>query len=176
MTIANSGSAQENLGSVPDSQASIDSILWATGWGLLGAGVVSLVTTFIPLELGNIDWEFGTFGEFAATTSLPLMGIGLVAAMALRRGTRWSVVLCAVCLVVLSLASALSLFILMTDLPLIWNATAPAGGLQITAQAFSVRIAFIKAVGISVLLVTGVTLSAGYQVRNLLLRERSRHV
>ena len=140
----------------------------------MGAGLVASGMTFFPLQLGNLDWEFGTFGEFGATSSLPLMGTAMVAAAALRRDARWAVLVSTVLLVIFSLVSALAVFILLTDLPIVWNATAPSGN-SISSQNVSVRIAFVKSVGISLLSVLALTLAAGYQVRNLLSRERSRH-
>ena len=70
------------------------------GWLLLGvagvafflAGAADIVLAWVPLRLGNAEWEFGTVSRSLDSLPLPLLGIALVLAAGVARGKRgWSV-------------------------------------------------------------------------------------
>ena len=69
------------------------------GWFLLGvaglafflAGLADIGLAWLPLRVGNAEWEFGTVSRSLDSLPLPLLGISLVLAAGVARGKRfWS--------------------------------------------------------------------------------------
>ena len=69
------------------------------GWFLLGvagaafflSGAADILLAWIPLHLGNAEWEFGTVSRSLDSLPLPLLGDSLVLAAGVARGNRaWS--------------------------------------------------------------------------------------
>jgi hypothetical protein len=102
--------------------AVLDAWRWI-GWLGLALTVVAvgdLLLTWIPLQVGSPEWEFGTIA--ASFSGLPLVTIGLAALLgsALARGIRWQLTGLAVVLIALALAvvGALIVFVLVVPVAL----------------------------------------------------------
>jgi hypothetical protein len=90
---------------------------------LLIAGLAAELVALVPIQPGNVDWEFGTLGEMAAVG--PLLLIGAAASLFVATQARRRLVV--VTLASLSLAVALVLIggvvVLALDVPLVLRAT-----------------------------------------------------
>src|SRR5687767_13435790 len=100
----------------------IDAWRWI-GWfglALTTAGLADLALTWIPVQLGTPEWEFGTIAS--SFSGLPLVTIGFAALLgsALARGMRWQMTGLGVLLLALAIAliAALALFILVIPVAL----------------------------------------------------------
>jgi len=61
---------------------------WA-GWVFLLAGLVDIGLAWVPLHLGNPEWEFGTITQSLQALPLPFMGCALIMAAGIARGRIW---------------------------------------------------------------------------------------
>ena len=99
--------------------------VWAGSvFTLLGAAEMALI--WLPPNVGNVDWEFGTVSSFF--DSLPLLGLGLgfLVAGGLARGSPWLVRSTAVAFVLLALFTWAAAALYITDLPLVFGAAPDA--------------------------------------------------
>ena len=96
------------------------------GWVLLGvagaafflAGLTDLTLAWIPLHLGNAEWEFGTISRSLDSLPLPLLGISLVLASGVARGSRGWVRTGVVILGLLAVWVVVSAILYALDIPL----------------------------------------------------------
>jgi hypothetical protein len=75
---------------------------WA-GWVFLVAGLADIALAWIPLNLGNAQWEFGTITRSLDALPLPFLGAALILAAGIARGRTWWARLGVIVLVVLAL-------------------------------------------------------------------------
>lgn len=61
---------------------------WA-GWVFLLAGLMDIGLAWIPLRLGNPEWEFGTITRSFDSVPVPFLGSALIMASGLARGRVW---------------------------------------------------------------------------------------
>jgi hypothetical protein len=61
---------------------------WA-GWVFLLAGLTDIGLAWIPLRLGNAEWEFGTISRSFDSLPLPFLGAALIMAAGIAQGKRW---------------------------------------------------------------------------------------
>jgi cellobiose-specific phosphotransferase system component IIC len=81
-------------------------------WPLLGLiglafaiiGSVDLTLAWFPSAFGSAEWEFGTIGASLNGLPLPALGLMLVLASGIARGSRWQVRAAAIAFVVLVVA------------------------------------------------------------------------
>jgi len=111
---------------------------------LLVCGLGSAITTVVPVRFGNVDWEFGTLGELAANGALPLMGLSAMVALGLYERRNWVVGTTGVLMLVLGLAGFASMAVLVTDAPIVLNASR---GLH-PVEETSVKVVLAKSVGL----------------------------
>ena len=140
---------------------------WALAVALLVAGLGSIALTLVPVQLGNPDWEFGTFGELSATMGLPVMGLAGVLAMALYDRRRAVLVLVAVVSLGFGLLALLSLGLLATDTPVVLDAVRFAS----PSQARSMKTVLLKSIVLLALFSVGVLLVGWGAIRSF---QRSR--
>lgn len=114
-------------------------VLVALGLILLLVGGIDILLAWIPLQLGNADWEFGTISMTLNVMPVPSMGLAILTAVGLVGQNRpilslvasWSV------LVSLSLLGAAVLYLL--DVPLAMRA------MEDPANRAALRTAVLKA-------------------------------
>jgi len=96
------------------------------GWTLLGvaglafflAGLADISLAWIPLHVGNAEWEFGVVSRSLDSLPLPLLGISLVLAAGVARGKKfWSWAAVAV-LALLALFVVIAAVLYVLDVPL----------------------------------------------------------
>lgn len=61
---------------------------WA-GWVFLVAGLVDIALAWIPFNLGNAEWEFGTITRSFDALPLPFLGSALIMGAGVARGRLW---------------------------------------------------------------------------------------
>jgi hypothetical protein len=140
----------------------------ALGTALFLAGLTSAVIATVPLALGNVDWELGVVGELAATAALPVMGLGLLLALALEARSPTAVLAFGTLAWIGAFVALLGLAIITTNVPLVW--TAFAG--QPPRQAQSVKIAVLKTVALSGLYALALSGFGWYAVRSFMALRR----
>ncbi len=118
---------------------------------LLVCGLGSAVATVIPTRFGDANWEFGTLGELAGNGGLPLMGCAAVVTLALYERRKWVAGTTGTLMLVLGLAALASIAVLVTDTPIILNASR---GLQ-PAEATSVKIVLVNSLSLLLLFSIG---------------------
>lgn len=105
------------------SKSSDSTIPWVLATSLLAGGAVAQLVALLPVRVGNVDWEFGTLGELAATGPLFVMGSAafmFVATRARRSGPMLGSALLSLAWAVVLLAGVV---ILALDVPLIIRAS-----------------------------------------------------
>ena len=107
-------------------------------------GLASILTTVAPTRFGNVNWEFGTLGEVAATSALPLMGLSAMAAVALFERKRLLAGTTGVLMLTLGLLGFAGLAILATDVPFVLSV---ARGLH-PVEATSTKVIVVKTVAL----------------------------
>ncbi len=115
------------------------------GWQLiaiLGAlflvlGLWDVAITWYPLQVGNLEWEFGTISEFF--DFLPLLGLGLTLTLCagLARGARWVVRLAATGLILVTGMILLAAVLYATDLPAALSAMTNQSQMTILKKAIA---------------------------------------
>jgi len=82
------------------------------------AGVGDWVLAWIPMRIGNPEWEFGTVA--ATMSGLPLMAMGFAGllASATARGERWQVIVMGWVLLLFALVILAALALFLLDVPL----------------------------------------------------------
>ena len=75
---------------------------WA-GWVFLLAGLADILLAWIPLNLGNAQWEFGTITSSLQSLPLPFLGAALILAAGIARGRIWWARLGVIILILLAL-------------------------------------------------------------------------
>lgn len=106
---------------------------WLAWFGLVLAltGLGDIGLAWIPLRVGNAQWEFGTVAATVQGFPLVAIGIGALVASAVALGTRWLIVLMDVVLIVAAVALGGVLVLFLTDVPLALRATRGAASLEI---------------------------------------------
>src|SRR5713101_1853501 len=61
---------------------------WA-GWVFLLAGLADIALAWIPFNLGNAQWEFGTITSSLQSLPLPFLGAALILAAGVARSRVW---------------------------------------------------------------------------------------
>lgn len=61
---------------------------WA-GWVFLLAGLVDIGLAWIPFNLGNPEWEFGTVTQSLQSLPVPFLGAALIIAAGVARNRLW---------------------------------------------------------------------------------------
>jgi len=61
---------------------------WA-GWVFLLAGLTDIGLAWVPLHLGNPEWEFGTITQSLQSLPVPFLGCALIMAAGIARGRNW---------------------------------------------------------------------------------------
>jgi MFS family permease len=117
-TVVGRGSPSRSRGTTTE----IDAWRWI-GWlglALATVGLGDLLLTWIPLELGSPEWEFGTIASSFSGLPLVTMGLAGLLGSALARGVRWQVAGLGILLLALALAliAALVLFLLVIPVAL----------------------------------------------------------
>lgn len=64
-------------------------LLGVAGWVFLLAGVADVGLAWIPLRLGNPEWEFGTITRSLEALPVPFLGAALILAAGVARGRVW---------------------------------------------------------------------------------------
>ena len=140
----------------------------ALGTALFLAGLTSAAIATVPLTLGNVDWELGVVGELAATAALPVMGLGLLLALALEARSPTAVLAFGTLAWIGAFVALLGLAVITTNVPLVW--TAFEG--QPLRQALSVKIAVLKTVALSGLYALALSGLGWYAVRSFMALRR----
>lgn len=81
-------------------------MLGTVGMLFLVAGGVDLLLAWIPMRLGNPEWEFGTISASLDGLPLPSMGLVFLTVSGMVTGRRWLVVVGAVGMAVLAVVVA----------------------------------------------------------------------
>ena len=107
--------------------------------------------TVVPVQFGNVQWEFGTLGELAANGALPVMGLTAMVALTLYDRRKWAAGMTGVLSLVLGLAGFAAIAVLVTDTPIILSA---ARGIH-PVEATSVKVVLAKSLGLLLLFSIG---------------------
>lgn len=90
---------------------------WA-GWVFLVAGLADITLAWIPLRLGNAEWEFGTITRSFDALPLPFLGSALIMGAGIARGRLWWGRVGVVVLTLLALWVLVSAVLYALNLPL----------------------------------------------------------
>lgn len=93
-------------------------VLGGAGFAFLLIGGIDIVLTWLPLLLGNAEWEFGTITASLNNLPLSVMGLVLVMVSAIARGRRRTVRVVAVMFAMLALGIVASAVLYATDIPI----------------------------------------------------------
>jgi hypothetical protein len=123
---------------------------WVGWFGLVLAtvGLTDFALTWLPMELGRAEWEFGTIA--ASFSGLPLVTMGFAGLLgsALARGVRWQLVAMTVVLLgmALFLVGALVVFVLVVPVALgVVEGAARTGILKAIARTLVLGVVFVAA-------------------------------
>lgn len=72
----------------PDSNLGWSLLGWA-GWAFLLIGLLDIGLAWIPLNLGSVEWEFGTITRSFDSLPLPFLGTALIMGSGMARGKIW---------------------------------------------------------------------------------------
>lgn len=111
------------------------------GWELLGwaglaffiVGGLDLLMGWVPLRLGNPEWEFATVSRTFDNLPITLLGLTMLLASASARGIPWAMRATGLVALVLALFLGLGLVVYALDLPLAFRvvtAPEPRAGLK----------------------------------------------
>jgi hypothetical protein len=100
-------------------------VLLALGLALAVVGAVDVALLWFPARWASVDWEFGTVSATIEGMPLVTLGLGLLTASVLARGSRTGAVVVAVVLFLFALFSVVMLVILALDLPVVMRAVDP---------------------------------------------------
>lgn len=92
--------------------------LGIVGLVFLGLGLANLGTVWLPLHLGDPEWEFGTTSQFFDTFPLLGIGVALLLACGVALGRRWQVRGVATLCIVIAVLMWLTLTVYATVLPM----------------------------------------------------------
>lgn len=79
------------------------SLLWWMGWTFLVIGLLNVILIWIPLQLGNAEYEFGSAANALDSMPLPVMGLVFVFASSRARGRETGAVVAQVVAMLLAL-------------------------------------------------------------------------
>jgi len=146
-------------------------IVRAVGLALLGVGVVSQIatlTTRVP-AWGSTEWEVAYFGESSSTLVIALMGLAILAGLAVDRGERWTKIGLAVVFAFLGSWALVGAMVVALDMPLVWQAARTAGS---TARAAGFKIVTVKAIALCGWYAVWLFVAAGLMVRSTVTKSR----
>lgn len=96
------------------------------GWGLMGligllffvVGATDLGLAWMPLQVGNPDWEFGTVSRTYENLPLLTLGLTLLLGAGVARGARWWVIAVSSLVLLLVAALAFAALLYASNVPL----------------------------------------------------------
>jgi hypothetical protein len=111
-----------HAGQRPPELGESDAWRWIGWFGLVltVAGLTDFFLTWIPLQLGSPEWEFGTIAASFSGLPLVTIGFGALLGSALARGSGWQMTCLAVVLLFMTLflIGALVIFLLVVPVAL----------------------------------------------------------
>ncbi|MEP6573341.1 MAG: hypothetical protein ABJD11_11625 [Gemmatimonadota bacterium] len=105
------------------------------GYLFLLAGLLDLGTIWFPLNIGNPEWEFGTVSTFLDSLPILVLGLGMVLAAGLSRGSRWQARMVSIICLIVSLLILFGLALYATNLPQAFRAMNDPAQLTILKRA-----------------------------------------
>jgi hypothetical protein len=130
--------------------------------GFFLAGTVIAGAIFSVPQLGQPEWELAAFGEFATTIVPGMTGLGGLAVLSLIDSRRRLATGVGIGLVVLGVLCAFGALLVVTNLPLVWQAV--GGGVPV-----ALKYAAVKSVGLLSVYAVGSWVMAGYVLRSSIL-------
>lgn len=127
---------------------------WVGWFGLMlaVASISDWTLAWVPVHLGNPEWEFGTVASSIAGLPLMAMGFAALLSSALARGIRWQVITMGWVLVAWSVLLLAALGIFLLDVPLALRTTQGAariGIIKATAKTAILGLVFITTYGMA---------------------------
>jgi hypothetical protein len=101
------------------------------------SGLLELGSVWLPPNVGNPEWEFGTVSTFLDGLPILILGLGMVLAAALSRGARWTARLASLGFLLLSLLILFGAVLYATNLPTAFRAMRDPAQLTILKRALS---------------------------------------
>jgi hypothetical protein len=111
---------------------------------MLVSGLGSAAATIFPTKFGDINWEFGTLGELAATSPLPVMGLTAVLVVSLYDRRRWAIGATGVLMLLVAILWLAAAALLVTDSPIILDAAKRA----VASQSTSIKLVLVKSLAL----------------------------
>jgi hypothetical protein len=118
---------------------------------------------------GATEWEVAYFGEFSATFAILLMGLALLAAIAVRQSRRWPKIVLAVVLALLAAWAMLGAMVVALDMPLVWQAARNAGSPE---RAAGLKIVTVKAIALCGWYALWLFVATGFLVKSTVTKSR----
>lgn len=90
----------------------------ATGLTIAVVGWIDLVLLWLPLRIGDSNWEFGTLSTHFSSLPLGTIGVSLLAAGTIGKGWRWATRSLAALSFLVLLSTVAALVLLLLNIPL----------------------------------------------------------
>ena len=110
---------------LPPREAALSNLAIAAGVGLAAIGLVDVMLLWASPRFGSPEWEFGTISGTLEALTLPTIGIALLSAGLIARGSRIAAYLVAVLCLLLTLFAIACSGLFALTVPPAWRGTPP---------------------------------------------------